>query len=78
MMPGSVSVPVLASAVSPTDSNFHPRLGVDASIKALTVANVRPTDIDLIICTIFFAGIYFPGDSLFDSGSTRCNQSGRI
>jgi 3-oxoacyl-[acyl-carrier-protein] synthase-3 len=42
------------------DTDFTSTIGVDAAIKALTVANVRPTDIDLIICATSTPEYMFP------------------
>src|SRR4026208_2119034 len=42
------------------DTEFPSTLGVAASIKALKVANVRPTDLDLIICTSSSPEYIFP------------------
>ena len=42
------------------DQEFPSTLGLDASIKALRVANLRPTDIDLIICTTSSPEYIFP------------------
>jgi len=39
---------------------FPSTLGVEASIKALKVANLRPTDIDLIICATASPEYIFP------------------
>ncbi len=33
------------------DHDFASTLGTDAALKALEVANLRPTDLDLIICS---------------------------
>lgn len=35
-------------------------LGVEAALKALTVANLRPTDLDLIICSTSTPDYIFP------------------
>src|SRR5258707_6345398 len=42
------------------DTDFPSTLGVEASIKALKIANVRPTDLDLIICTSSSPEYIFP------------------
>lgn len=42
------------------DKDFASTLGVDAAIKALEVANLRPTDIDLIICSTSSPEYIFP------------------
>lgn len=42
------------------DNEFPSTLGVAASIKALRVANLRPTDLDLIICTSSSPEYIFP------------------
>jgi 3-oxoacyl-[acyl-carrier-protein] synthase-3 len=42
------------------DTEFPSTLGVSASIKALQVANLRPTDLDLIICTSSSPEYFFP------------------
>lgn len=42
------------------DNEYPSTLGVKASIRALTVANLRPTDLDLIICTSSSPEYIFP------------------
>lgn len=42
------------------DNEFPSTLGVNASIKALQCANLRPTDLDLIICTSSSPEYFFP------------------
>jgi 3-oxoacyl-[acyl-carrier-protein] synthase-3 len=42
------------------DNEFPSTLGVQASMRALTVANLRPTDLDLIICSSSSPEYIFP------------------
>ncbi len=42
------------------ENQFPSTLGVEASLKALEVANIRPTDIDLIICSTSSPEYIFP------------------
>ena len=42
------------------DDQFPSTLAVEASIKALTIANLRPTDLDLIICSTSSPEYIFP------------------
>lgn len=42
------------------ETDFPSTLAVEASIKALQVANLRPTDLDLIICTSSSPEYFFP------------------
>ncbi len=42
------------------DNQFPSTLGVEASLKALEVANLKPTDIDLIICSTSSSEHLFP------------------
>ncbi len=55
-------------------SDFPSTLAVDASIQALKVANVRPTDIDLIICSTSTPEYLFPATACLiqdQLGATR-------
>lgn len=56
------------------DHDFPSTLGVEASIKALTVANLRPTELDLIICTSSSPEYIFPATACLiqdQLGATR-------
>ncbi|NTW12905.1 MAG: 3-oxoacyl-ACP synthase, partial [Anaerolineales bacterium] len=49
-------------------------LGVEAALKALTVANLRPTDLDLIICSTSTPDYIFPATACMiqdQIGATR-------
>ena len=47
------------------DDQFPSTLAVEASIKALRVANLRPTDLDLIICSTSSPEYIFPATACF-------------
>ncbi len=51
-------------------------LGVEASIKALKVANVRPTDIDLIICTSSSPEYIFPATACLIQDQLGATKAG--
>ena len=56
------------------EDEFPSTLGVEASIKALRVANLRPTDLDLIICTSSSPEYIFPATACLiqdQLGATR-------
>ncbi len=56
------------------ETDFTSTLAVDASIQALKVANVRPTDIDLIICSTSTPEYMFPATACLiqdQLGATR-------
>ena len=51
-------------------------LGVEASIKALKIANVRPTDIDLIICTSSSPEYIFPATACLIQDQLGATKAG--
>ncbi|HSG42965.1 MAG TPA: beta-ketoacyl-ACP synthase III [Anaerolineales bacterium] len=51
-------------------------LGVDAAIKALTVANLRPTDIDLIICSTSTPEYIFPATACLIQDQIGATKAG--
>ncbi|MBK9927080.1 MAG: ketoacyl-ACP synthase III [Anaerolineales bacterium] len=51
-------------------------LGVDASLKALAVANVRPTDIDLIICATSTPDYIFPATACLIQDQIGATKAG--
>ncbi|PWB77999.1 MAG: 3-oxoacyl-ACP synthase [Anaerolineales bacterium] len=57
-----------------SDGQTTSSLGVDAALKALTVANLRPTDLDLIICATSTPDYIFPATACLiqdQIGATR-------
>src|SRR5215510_9753649 len=58
------------------DTDFPSTLAVDASIKALTIANVRPTDIDLIICSTSTPEYLFPATACLIQDQLGANKAG--
>src|SRR5215510_12612316 len=58
------------------DTEFPSTLGVEASIKALTVANVRSTDIDLIICTSSSPEYIFPATACLIQDQLGATKAG--
>lgn len=58
------------------ESDFPSTLGVEASIKALTIANVRPTDIDLIICTTSSPEYIFPATACLIQDQLGATKAG--
>jgi 3-oxoacyl-[acyl-carrier-protein] synthase III len=58
------------------DTDFPSTLGVEASIKALTIANVRPTDIDLIICTSSSPEYIFPATACLIQDQLGATKAG--
>ena len=58
------------------DGEFPSTLGVEASIKALTIANVRPTDIDLIICTTSSPEYIFPATACLIQDQLGATKAG--
>ena len=55
---------------------FPSTLGVDASIKALKIANVRPTDLDLIICTSSSPEYIFPATACLIQDQLGATKAG--
>ena len=58
------------------DTDFPSTLGVEASIKALKIANVRPTDIDLIICTSSSPEYIFPATACLIQDQLGATKAG--
>jgi 3-oxoacyl-[acyl-carrier-protein] synthase-3 len=58
------------------DTDFPSTLAVDASIKALRVANVRPTDIDLIICSTSTPEYIFPATACLIQDQLGASRAG--
>jgi 3-oxoacyl-[acyl-carrier-protein] synthase-3 len=58
------------------DNEFPSTLGVKASIKALTVANLRPTDLDLIICTSSSPEYIFPATACLIQDQLGATKAG--
>lgn len=58
------------------EGQFPSTLGVDASVKALTVANLRPTDIDLIICTTSSPEYIFPATACLIQDQLGATKAG--
>ena len=58
------------------ESEFSSTLGVDAAIKALKVANVKPTDIDLIICSTSTPDHIFPATACLIQDQLGATKAG--
>src|SRR5215211_2452944 len=58
------------------DGEFPSTLAVEASIKALTVANLRPTDLDLIICSTSSPEYIFPATACLIQDQLGANKAG--
>lgn len=58
------------------DNEFPSTLGVEASINALTVANLRPTDLDLIICTSSSPDYIFPATACLIQDQLGATKAG--
>jgi len=58
------------------DNEFPSTLGVEASINALTVANLRPTDLDLIICTSSSPEYIFPATACLIQDQLGATKAG--
>jgi 3-oxoacyl-[acyl-carrier-protein] synthase-3 len=58
------------------DDQFPSTLGVEASIKALTVANLRPTDLDLIICSTSSPEYIFPATACLIQDQLGATKAG--
>lgn len=58
------------------DTDFPSTLAVKASIKALRVANVRPTDIDLIICSTSTPEYIFPATACLIQDQLGATKAG--
>ncbi len=59
-----------------SDHEFPSTLGVDAAIKALEVANLRPTDIDLIICSTSSPEYIFPATACLIQDQLGATKAG--
>jgi 3-oxoacyl-[acyl-carrier-protein] synthase-3 len=58
------------------ENEFPSTLGVEASIRALTVANLRPTDLDLIICTSSSPEYIFPATACLIQDQLGASKAG--
>jgi 3-oxoacyl-[acyl-carrier-protein] synthase III len=58
------------------DDQFPSTLAVEASIKALTVANLRPTDLDLIICSTSSPEYIFPATACLIQDQLGATKAG--
>jgi len=58
------------------DNQFPSTLGVEASINALRVANLRPTDLDLIICTSSSPEYIFPATACLIQDQLGARKAG--
>jgi len=58
------------------ENEFPSTLGVEASIKALRVANLRPTDLDLIICTTSSPEYIFPATACLIQDQLGASKAG--
>ncbi len=59
-----------------SEHQFPSTLGVDASIKALEVANLKPTDIDLIICSTSSPEYIFPATACLIQDQLGATKAG--
>ena len=75
-MPGSANAPVFVERHIARDDQFPSTLGVEASIKALTVANLRPTDLDLIICSTSSPEYIFPATACLIQDQLGATKAG--
>jgi len=58
------------------ETEFPSTLAVDASIRALKVANLRPTDLDLIICSTSTPEYIFPATACLIQDQLGANKAG--
>jgi 3-oxoacyl-[acyl-carrier-protein] synthase-3 len=58
------------------DDQFPSTLAVDASVKALRVANLRPTDLDLIICSTSSPEYIFPATACLIQDQLGATKAG--
>ena len=58
------------------DDQFPSTLAVEASIKALTIANLRPTDLDLIICSTSSPEYIFPATACLIQDQLGATKAG--
>src|SRR5512140_46438 len=59
-----------------SENQFASTLGVDASFKALQMANVPPTDLDLIICTSSSPEYIFPATACLIQDQLGATKAG--
>src|ERR1043165_983080 len=59
-----------------SDTQFPSTLAVEASVKALTVANLRPTDLDLIICSTSSPEYIFPATACLIQDQLGATKAG--
>ena len=60
------------------DREFPSTLAVDASVKALAVANLKPTDIDLIICATSSPEYIFPATACLIQDQLGASKAGCV
>ena len=58
------------------EDQFPSTLGVEASIKALKIANLRPTDLDLIICSTSSPEYIFPATACLIQDQLGATKAG--
>src|SRR5215510_7558097 len=58
------------------DNEFPSTLAVEASLKALTIANLRPTDLDLIICSTSSPEYIFPATACLIQDQLGATKAG--
>ncbi len=58
------------------EDQFPSTLGVEASIRALRVANLRPTDLDLIICSTSSPEYIFPATACLIQDQLGATKAG--
>ncbi|HUH99015.1 MAG TPA: beta-ketoacyl-ACP synthase III [Anaerolineales bacterium] len=58
------------------DNQFPSTLGVEAALKALEVANLRPTDLDLIICSTSSPEYIFPATACLIQDQLGASKAG--
>lgn len=58
------------------ETQFPSTLAVEASVKALTVANLRPTDLDLIICSTSSPEYIFPATACLIQDQLGASKAG--
>ncbi len=75
-MNGFVTVQAFASDILPVRHEFPSTLGVEAAIKALQVANLAPTELDLIICTSSSPEYIFPATACLIQDQIGATKAG--
>jgi 3-oxoacyl-[acyl-carrier-protein] synthase-3 len=58
------------------ENQFPSTLGVEASVRALEIANVRPTDLDLIICSTSSPEFIFPATACLIQDQLGASEAG--